>query len=190
MFSLLLICLMGNASPHTSFPEAVDKRTVRHLLSSSERSQDLKKLGPEGYKQLRAIMFSPSEKIEHRWNAVLSLAKIGGTDSLADVEKALKDSTWYMRSAGLLATRLIDKQMGQARAKELMSHDPALMVRASALQVLAQDEKVDRPYLWSQLKNPRNFNNGRGLSIRESILQVLGQNVQKKRNRSICRAAQ
>lgn len=179
MTSLLLMFFMAHSAPHTSFPDNVSKATLRQMVATADRPEEIKKLGPEGYKQLRTIMLSSDEKVEHRWNATLVLAQIGGPDSLPDIEKALKDSTWYMRSAGLLATSLVDKQRGYKIAKDLMSKDPALLVRASALQVLAQDGKLDRSFLWKELYNPRNFSNGHGLSIRQSILKVLAKNAEK-----------
>jgi len=179
MLHLLLMLWMAHAAPHPSFPDNVTKDTLRTLVATAERSEDVKKLGPVGYKQLREIMLSENESVQHRWNATLVLAQIGGADSLPDIEKTLHDSAWFMRSAGLLAVSLVDRQRGFSAAKNLMSNDPALLVRAAALEVLAQDKKIDRAYLWKELYNPRNFNRGQGLPIRESILKVLAQNVQK-----------
>jgi hypothetical protein len=179
MIALLVFILMGHAAPHPQFPDAVSRDSVRSMIATAERSDEIKRMGPQAYKHLREIMFTANEKVEHRWNATLVLAQIGGSDSLPDVEKALKDSSWFMRSAGLLATSLIDKRRGYAAARNLMSRDPALLVRASALQVLAQDTQLDRGYLWKELYNPLNFNGGHGLSIRQSILKVLGQNAQR-----------
>ncbi len=179
MISLLLMSLLVQAAPQPSFPQNVNRQSVRELVKTSMRSEELKELGPAGYKHLREIMLSETESVETRWNATLALAQIGGSDSLPDIEKTLKNSTWFMRSAGLLATSLVDKKRAYRVAKEFMSHDPALLVRASALQVLAQDPQLDRTYLWKELYNPRNFIKGRGLSIRHSILQVLAVQASK-----------
>jgi len=178
MYSLVFAAPL-NKSINPEFPQNVSKETIRSLIVKTDRTDDIKKLGPAGYMQLRDIMLSSNEQVEHRWKATLALAQIGGVDSLPDIEHALKDSSWYMRSVGLLATSLVDRSRATDVAKKLMSADPALLVRASALQVLAQEKDVDRNFLWKELYNPRNFSKGQGLSIRQSILKVLSQNALK-----------
>jgi hypothetical protein len=151
---------------------------IKHDLRSAltqNRLSDVKKMGVEGYKNLRDISLSDKETMDQRWRATLAMARIGQRESLADLEPLLKSTTWYMRSASLLGMALVDKSLSQQRAKQLISTDPALLVRASALQVLSQTENMDRDFLWKELHNPINFRRGRSLSLRASILQVLSQ---------------
>ncbi|MBY0385003.1 hypothetical protein K2X05_07580, partial [bacterium] len=104
----------------------------------------------------------------------------GGKESLQELEKHLTHPTWYMRSAGLLGMSLVDQKQAQKKAKHLMKTDRALLVRAAALQVISQDKKLDREFLWQQLHNPINFHNGRSLSLRTSIIELLAQNPMAK----------
>ena len=150
---------------------------------AQERLYELKKMGPDGYKQLHQISTSENEPIDQRWKALLAMAKIGGKESLQELEKHLTSPTWYMRSAGLFGMSLVDAKKAQQKAKQLMKTDRALLVRAAALQVLSQDKKLDREFLWQELHNPLNFHNGKSLSLRASIVQLLAQRpvVQEKK---------
>lgn len=150
------------------------KQDLRTALAQ-ERLHELKSMGPEGYKQLHQISLSENESIDQRWRAILAMAKIGGKESLQELEKHLSHPTWYMRSAGLLGMSLVDQKKAQQNAKQLMKTDRALLVRAAALQVLSQDKKLDREFLWQELHNPINFHNGKSLSLRASIIQLLAQ---------------
>jgi hypothetical protein len=103
------------------------------------------------------------------------MAKIGQQESREDLKLSLQSRTWYVRSAGVLALSLVEEDKGVSVAKKIMQKDPALLVRASALQVLAQSSSIDRSFLWQELYNPINFHHGNGLSIRKSILKVLSE---------------
>lgn len=149
-----------------------NKQDLRAALTQN-RILDVKSMGAAGYKNLREISLSETEPMEQRWRATLAMARIGHKESLVDLELFMRSPTWYMRSASLLGMALVDSQLSQRKAKELLSRDPALLVRASALQVLSQDKKIDREFLWKELHNPINFRRGRSLSLRTSILQVL-----------------
>lgn len=162
-FNILLISL-ALAVPN--------KHELRSALTQN-RLSDVKRMGVEGYKNLRDISFAETEPMEQRWRATLAMAKIGQKESLVDLETVLKSPTWYMRSAGLMGMALIDPSLSERKAKVLLSQDPALLVRASALQVLSQKKVMDRDFLWKELSNPINFRRGRSLSLRTSILQLL-----------------
>ncbi len=149
-----------------------NKQDLRTALTQN-RLSDVKSLGAEGYKGLRDISLSENEPMDQRWRATLAMARIGHKDSLVDLELFMKSPTWYMRSASLLGMALVDSELSQRKAKELLSRDPALLVRASALQVLSQEKRIDREFLWKELHNPINFRRGRSLSLRTSILQLL-----------------
>lgn len=175
----IFLMQMAFAAPHSSFPDRIDPVELKTRLIKNE-IEEIKKMGPRGYEALIGLMKSENESVEHRWNAVLAVAKIGGTESLADIRFADQNPTWFMRSAGLLAHSLIDLDKGVSRAKNLIHTDGALLVRAAALQVIAQDPQMERDFLWAELYNPLNFKNGRSLSLRLSLLKVLEKNALKK----------
>jgi len=164
MISSVLLITFALALPN--------KQDLRSALTQN-RLSDVKSMGSEGYKSLRDISLSEVEPMEQRWRATLAMARIGHKESLVDLELFMKSSTWYMRSAGLFGMALVDSDLSQRKAKQLLSQDPALLVRAAALQVLSQEKRMDRDFLWKQLHNPINFRRGRSLSLRTSILQLL-----------------
>lgn len=176
-----IICLISVvfAAPQTKIQ--FERSELKHALQQ-DRLADVKKMGPQGYKELRQIMLSDTEPMERRWQAILAMAKIGREESRLDLEQNLKNPTWFVRSASLLGLSLIQAEVGEQKAKEAMSRDRALLVRATALQVLSQSKKLDRSFLWKELHNPINFHQGRSLSLRTSIVKVLAQNPKKGEN--------
>ena len=158
-----------------SFALALPNKQELRVALTQNRLSAVKSMGAEGYKSLREISLSETEPMDQRWRATLAMARIGHKESLVDLEHFMKSSTWYMRSASLLGMALVDSQLSQRKAKELLRRDPALLVRASALQVLSQEKKMDREFLWKELHNPINFRRGRSLSLRTSILKILSQ---------------
>lgn len=178
MLQWLLLIHTAFAAPMPQYPKHVKTTELKELLASNPEAERIKKMGPKAYEQLTELMFSSNENMNVRWNATLSLAKIGGQESVPELEKALKNDTWFMRSAGLLGLSLVTKNHGEKEAKKLLQEDPALLVRATALQVLAQNNKMDRQFLWGELYNPLNFKGGISLSLRLSLLKVLGKEPQ------------
>lgn len=179
MIVLLLVFQLVHAAPIKKSPDEMIK-DVRQILTENKQLENIKQYGPDGYLQLLSIANSPQESIEVRWNAMMAMARIGGVHSIPDLEKNLTHSLWYMRSGALNALSMVEKDRGLARAKLLLKNDPALLVRASALQVVAQQSTVDSKYLWTELYNPLNFDNGYSLSIRKSIIKVLSKTPSKK----------
>lgn len=180
---MMILCLFLSqfihAAPHKDFPQNVSIQSVKALLKKADQVDEIKPLGPQAYKHLREIMLSEKEGMTHRWNAVLAMARIGGHESQPDIDAALKHNTWFIRSAGLLASSIVHKEKGFEKAKQFLRRDPALLVRATALQVMAQEDNMDRDYLWTELHNPLNFHKGQSLSLRLSILKILSKNVRK-----------
>lgn len=160
------------AAPRPSSFTAFDPIALKQALRKDQLDV-VKSMGPDGYQFLRRVMLSEAEPYEERWQAVLAMAKIGQHESRQDLEANLKSSTWFLRSSSLLGLSLIEKDFAIKKAKELLHRDRALLVRATALQVLSQSANLDREYLWKELYNPINFRNGRSLSLRASILKVL-----------------
>jgi HEAT repeat protein len=173
-----MICLISVVLAAPQIKTPFEKNELKQALQQ-HRLADVKKMGPQGYKQLHQMMHSENESMEQRWQAILAIAKIGREESRRDLEQNLQSPTWFVRSASLLGLSLIQSGIGEQKAKELMSKDRALLVRATALQVLSQSKKIDRTFLWKELHNPINFHQGRSLSLRTSIVKVLAQNPKK-----------
>lgn len=176
MMIIALILQLAWSAPHNSkpdYPDHVSYSQIRRMVQLEGKEDLIKKLGPEAYKHMRDLMLSSNESVEDRWKATLALAKVGGPLSVPDLEIVLKNSQWFMRAAGILGIGIADRAIGIQKAKEFMRADPALLVRATALQVLAQQQNLDKDFLWSEIQNPMNFNNGKSLPIRVSILKVL-----------------
>lgn len=173
LYLILCIELIWSAPRPTSFPTEVPYTHVKRLIQLDGKEESLKSLGPQAYVHLREIMFRPEESVDDRWKATLTVAKIGGRESLPDLELALASTQWFMRSAGLLGVSVVEREKSLSKAKTFLHSDPALLVRATALQVIAQNKKIDKSFLWSEVYNPLNFNNGKSLPIRLSILRVL-----------------
>lgn len=178
MFILLIVSQFLFAAPIKSDSAKMIK-DVRQILVSQSDLTTFKELGPEGYRQLVILANSAQESMDVRWNAMMAMARVGGELSRPELEKNMSHSLWFVRSAALNALSLIDKDHGLARAQQLLKNDPALLVRASALQVLAQQKDKDHSFLWTELYNPLNFDNGQSLPLRRSIIKVLSQSPKK-----------
>lgn len=163
-------------------PKAVQKEMTSTALASTraalrlplaERMVALGEQGPQGYKNLRAIMDDDSQGMEARWRAVTALGLLGGQNSKPELEQALRHKVWYMRNAGLVAMTNVDKGAAANWAKRLLS-DKALVVRAAAVDTLGSlDAKSASPLLWQKLNAPENFKGKQSLFIRRRIVETL-----------------
>lgn len=135
--------------------------------------QVLKKKGSGVYPQLVRVMFDDRETMELRWRAMMLGAKLVGPTSVPDLEKAMQNSAWFMRNAGLVAISQVDQQRAIQWAKRLIS-DSALLVRAAAVDVLAKSNKRESmDLLWSKLYAPENYRGKQSLFIRRQIAEKL-----------------
>lgn len=164
---LILTPLISLAAPHTTSTAALK------IFLNQDQIQEVRALGPSGYRGLRALMFSNNESMKSRWQATMAAAKIAGKESFPELRRALSNANWYMRSAGLVAMQSVDSDAAAVEAKKIMRNDKAMMVRAAALKILQQSRQVDRPFLWGELKNRVNYRNGTSLSIRTTMIEAL-----------------
>ncbi len=142
-------------------------------LPLDRRIDTLRAQGPQGYKNLRQIMFDPASKIESRWRAVTAVGAIGGNLALPELERASRARSWELRSAALVTVVSIDKKVGAEWARRLLK-DPALMVRLQAVQTLQEiGDRDSIPLLWHELSEKRNFHRGESLFIRPRIVEAL-----------------
>jgi hypothetical protein len=142
-------------------------------LPAEERVSLLRRIGPKSYRDLHAVAFDPSRPYDIRWRAVVSMAWLGGKESIVDLEKALDNPDWFMRDAGLKGMEKIDKAKTSEWAKKLLG-DPALVVRSAAVQIIQEmHDTTAESALWEKINAPENFRGEQSLFIRRQILSAL-----------------
>jgi hypothetical protein len=159
---------------NTSFQRAL---SAPHKIAVSE----IYKMGPSAYKKLNNIAFDSSQPMNTRWKSFMVMTSIGQKKSLPEIDKALRDKIWYMRSAGLLAMQKVNRAKAVEWAKYLLKKDPALMVRIKAVDVLESDPKsVTKDLFWKKLYSKENFHRNESLWIREKMVSHLASFPRKK----------
>lgn len=157
---------VGIQAPLSSTREAL-------ALPMSARIGALRAQGPEGYRNLAAIMFDPKASMNERWKATTAVGRLGGALSAPEIERAYKSREWFMRSAALMAMQKIDKARGVRWAEELLD-DKALVVRAAAVDSLAESRSsASAPALWRALYAKSNYSEGESVWIRRRIIEAL-----------------
>lgn len=163
-----------SSAPQTSSKPALEKATQEALaLPLNERIELLTDQGPDGYRNLVKIMFTPAMKMETRWRAVMAVGRIGGAESRKELERALRSPEWYMRNAGLVALANIDRKAALDWARRLSS-DKALVVRAAAVETMVElHASESTSLLWQKLYAKENFRHQQSLFIRRRIVEAL-----------------
>lgn len=124
-------------------------------------------------KDLAAIAFDSNLTVKTRWRALMSLAISQEERSLVYLENAVKSKDWFMRDAGLIAMGQIAPQRALYWARRLI-HDPALVVRTTAVLIFKEKGQIDDVgLLWKELNNTINFKKGQSLWIRHHIVTAL-----------------
>ena len=142
-------------------------------LPFANRIAALRAQGPDGYRNLRTIMFDPKSKIDSRWRSTMAVGRLGGELSVPELERAMQAEVWELRSASLIAVSRFDRATASKWARALLK-DKALLVRLTAVETL--DSIGDRgaiPALWAELENQQNFKRTRSLFIRRRIVEAL-----------------
>lgn len=142
-------------------------------LPFANRIAALRAQGPQGYKNLRAIMFDPKSKIDSRWRSTMAVGRLGGPLSVPELERASRADVWELRSAALIAVSRFDRQVASKWARQALK-DKALLVRLTAVETL--DVIQDRgavPQLWTQLESRQNYKRSQSLFIRRRIVEAL-----------------
>lgn len=189
-FSGALFSVSSLAVPRSSSLTSGSKEMISHWLQQSSKGsfQKIVQAGPEGYRTLVDLSFSSSTSASLRWQAFLTLVRIGGRKSLPEVEKALQSSDWFMRSAALVALQKVKFSRAVPEAKKVFVKDASLLVRAQALEVLTLSADPELfSVFWDQLWSQKNFYRGRGLWIREKIAAALGESAQTSDLKKISR---
>lgn len=168
----LVIFMISNLAV-SAIPKKVITVEDALRLPAEDRVNLLRRIGPKSYRDLHAIAFDPSRPYDLRWRAVISMAWLGGVEAIVDLERALQDSEWYMRDAGLKGLEKINRAKASEWAKKLLG-DPALVVRSAAVQVLHNlHDTTAEKLLWEKLEAPENFRGEQSLFIRRQILSTL-----------------
>ena len=142
-------------------------------LPFENRLESLKAQGPNGYRNLIAIMFDTAASMEARWRAVTAAGRIGGRLSEPELTKAYHHREWFMRNAALIAMVHQNPSQGEKWARTLLS-DHALVVRSAAVDVIAELRDRDAvELLWSKLSAKENFRGKQSLWIRRRIVEAL-----------------
>lgn len=154
--------------------KAIDTKSALQLPLQN-RIEALREQGPQGYRNLVAIMFDEKAGMESRWRAVTAVGIIAGDESKPELERALKSSEWYMRNAALVAMSAVNRDNASQWARRLLD-DKALVVRAAAVQSLLElRDSSSVALLWKKLYAPENFKNSESLFIRKRIVESLAQ---------------
>lgn len=152
------------------------KSQILKLLSLpiEQRITKIHKLGPSGYSQLRDISFSKNYTMEQRWKSFYVMTRIGDKKSLPEIERALNDPEWFMRSSGLTALYKVDSKLGLKAAATKFENDESLMVRSAALDILSlKAEKANLKIFEKMFASKVNSYKGRSLWIRKRILEAI-----------------
>ncbi|MCB0377724.1 MAG: hypothetical protein KDD33_04465 [Bdellovibrionales bacterium] len=160
-----------------SIDPLLKKLSAPHKIAVSE----IYKMGPTAYKKLYKMSFDDSQPMKMRWKAFMVMTSIGGKKSLPEIDRALENKAWFMRSAGLLALENVDQGQARKRARQVLQQDPAMLVRVNAVDILAKDpSKSSRSALWKGLDDELNFHRKRSLWIREHIAKSLAEDPTKR----------
>jgi HEAT repeat protein len=171
----IIPCLLVLASSLASASIPKNDTSLEKILSqkNEKKYSDIKKLGPQGYKDLKKIAFNEDRTLGMRWKAFMAMVRIGKKDSLPEVDQALRSSDWFMREAALHVLPVLDQEKAfQAAMRGL--DDQALVVRSTAvktLRVLKRPESAEK--LWGELYSKENYMRKKSLWIRKYIVEAL-----------------
>lgn len=120
-------------------------------------------------------VFDSSLSYEERWALVAQVTmKLTPPRRVKFLERCLRSSEWFLRSAALKTLAQLQHQNAIRWAIKLLNDDKSLIVRSDAVSVIGSlRAKVAVPYLWKALNAEQNFRDGKSLWIRPQIAKVL-----------------
>lgn len=182
MKTFLIVFLFGSplfaAIPNSS----VDEQIIYSLRNPHAIAlQDLKTLGVKAQERLKEMAFNEKWPLKTRWKAFMVFTHVKGKKSFPFIKKAMVNSTWFMRSAGLTALQSIDPLASKKWAYKLLRDDKALMVRMKALEILKNErsEKITELF-WSKIYSKDSVHRNQSLWIRGDIARILVKQPRKK----------
>lgn len=176
----LLLCLFlstfGNA--FAAQPHLVSS-LLKDLKSRTNSSFDLlvksweQRYGTQAFFPLIEIVKNRKNSDPDRYIAVMSAAKLGGTESASALIPFLKDPSWMVRSATLKALTALGNPLSADATLPLL-RDPALVVRVEAVEAV----RVLKPRgaalaLVNTLGDQGNFHGGKALWVPQKALTAL-----------------
>jgi hypothetical protein len=183
MMKLILILLVFSPSLFAAVKNQSFNDKVLQILEKphQEAVNQVKYQSPSSISMLKEIAFDEKQSMNIRWKSFMVLTEVEGLKSLNEIKKALTNSTWFMRSAGLTALSTLDKQGAKKWAYQKLHRDPALLVRMKALEILQSDmDESIVELFWNKLNAKDSFHLNKALWIREDIAQVLLKSPRQK----------
>ena len=172
---LLFVGVIASAIASANIPERHSISRLEKILSQSNEKKfgELKKLGPQVYKDLREMTFDENRALRTRWQAFMALVRIGEKESMPEIELALKSREWYLRNAAIRILPLINSDRAYKAALSGLN-DSALVVRTAAVDALAEVGRAEAaPKLWNQLYYKENYIRSQSLWIRRHVVEAL-----------------
>lgn len=168
--SIVGLCFSLNAfaapQKNTNIKMALD-------MPLQNRLQIFKTQGPSAVTDLEATAFNENATLSERWRAITVLARVFPGEAQGVLEKAIKSPEWYIRNAVAVGLKYSERSWAILQARILM-HDPALVVRTSAVMALKDMGAIEtEELLWEKLYSSENYNNGQSLWIRKHIAETL-----------------
>jgi HEAT repeat protein len=181
------VILLGVYSSSTlaSIPNLVDKlKADIHARTGTSFEVLLRHwettYGTSAFHPLLKIVSNTQNPDSERYIALMSAAKLGGSDSAPLFVPFLKDPSWMIRSGAL---RVLSAFSNPVTAEAILPllRDPALVVRAEAVDaVLALQPKGAVEALISTISDPANYHGGKAETVPQRALRALAQMKKKE----------
>lgn len=153
-----------------------DQDNIRMILGLplENRKQALSRYHSFSFHVLKQFVFSKKEEMSIRWKALTSIARLHPEEAYPVVQEALRNDSWFLRNAGLIAMEIINSEESVRWAGEFLNNDPSLVVRTAAVAMIkkykARQYKI---YLLGKLNAPDSFHKRKSLWIRHHIVSAL-----------------
>ena len=154
---------------------ALPPANALEVLSLPEGSRlQVAKTQPQSfYNQLMQMAFSDEPSLQNRWKALNLAAAMEPTQATTELERALAQKEWFMRSAALVAYKNTQPEQVETVATRMIG-DKALVVRSTAVGILPDAPTPQmRDRLWAELQQDYNFHKGQSLWVRSEIVEKL-----------------
>lgn len=130
---------------------------------------------------LEEMAFDKNHSMNTRWKSFMVFVEVEKENSLPAITRALNDSTWFMRSAGLTALNSINQRLAHKWSYKILQKDPALMVRMKAFEILkdSKDSQVNNLF-WRKIFSEDSQHKSKSLIIRGDMARALLQNPKQE----------
>ena len=99
-------------APRNKKYSSSDEQNIKMILQLplENRNQALQNYGSKSFPVLRNLFSDEKQNMQIRWSALTSMARLYPEASLSIVTKALQHPIWFIRNAGLVALKIINRQ--------------------------------------------------------------------------------